>query len=69
MSKETIEVCYASEAMQKIQPFLDRGWKVKSMVAENVSVSVSLTGSDRWIERRGELSGKIVFILYNEETK
>ncbi len=64
MNTEKIIVCNADEAQNKIQPLLDQSWKIKSMVAENVSISISM-GQDSWGER--ERMGKIIFILQNDE--
>ncbi len=59
---EKIIVCDADDAEKKINPELRDGWKVKSMVAENVSISVSMTSTSRdWIQKQRD--GAFIFVL------
>lgn len=60
--KEKIIVCQAGEIEYKIQPYLDQGWKVKSVTSENVAVSVAVT--ERNYPKEIEMRGKMIFILH-----
>ncbi len=59
--EEKVVVCYAKDCGEKINPMLAKGWKVRLMVAENVSISVSAYSSSSSKESRQ--SGLIVFVL------
>ena len=58
MKEETIVVCEAKEAQMEINPYLQDGWRVKSVTAENVSIAS--TGTREWDTK---LRGYIIFVL------
>lgn len=57
MKRELVCVVEAGSAEKKIQPLLDKGWKVKSVTAQHVS---STTDSRSWARTD---TGLIIFIL------
>lgn len=60
-----IIVTPAKHAEQCIQPLLNDGWYVTSMIAENVSVSMCTTG-DRAYTNERSVCGEIIFLLEKE---
>lgn len=56
--------CSASEVETKTEKDLKNGWRVVSMIAENVSTSASVsTGSSFSFEKESTKKGLIVFLL------
>ncbi len=54
-NKSKVKVCKADEVEKKIQPLLDEGWFIKSMVAEVVSCTDSRDFSREHVTAHGSI--------------